>query len=265
MRFATAILAVFVLTGAAQAQTPTPAADAVTVRTLTLVSASLPQAVLQRIVQLLQGGTYAPDELAERVRQNLRDHGYYNARVESPQLTAMRESPRSADVSIHVEPGALYTLGEIEFQGATVFPSNRLRQQFPAQTGALFNATSIGKGLECLKDLYVEEGYLNVGTIPKPRIDDARHVFDLTVDIDEGKPFHFGRLVLDGVEPRAGAGKALLDAWKALQDKRYSRKLLASWLAANTASLPGGALTLHQVAEFPDPDSNLVVVKLQFP
>ena len=65
-------------------------------------------------------------------------------------------------------------------------------------------------------------------------IDEARRIVDLTIDMDEGLPVHYGRLILEGTEPRPGVGKSLLDAWN-LEGKLYNPQVLKEWLAANTS------------------------------
>jgi outer membrane protein assembly factor BamA len=200
------------------AQTSTPPVP-VQVRRLTIISASLPEEDRQWIVHALQGGTYVPEELAERVQQYLREAGYYNARVEDPQLSAVKKSQdgQSADFTAGVNPGPLYALGEITFENTKIFAPNQLRSQFPSKTGEHFNATEIGKGVENLRNLYGSKGYANFVAIPKPQIDEARHIIGLVIDVDEGRPVRFGGLRLEGIEPVAGAGKLLLASWKDMQ------------------------------------------------
>jgi outer membrane translocation and assembly module TamA len=229
------------------AQNSTPPVP-VQVRSLTIISASLPEEDRQRIVHALRGGTYVPEELAERVRQYLRDAGYYNARVEALQLSALKKSQdgRSADFTTEVNPGPLYALGGITFEGAKVFTSDQLRSQFSSKTGEHFNATEIGKGLENLRKLYGSKGYANFVAIPKPQIDEARHIIGLVIDVDEGRPIRFGVLRLEGIEPVAGAGKSLLASWKDIQGKQYNPEVLNTWLESETSDWPHeAAAQLH--------------------
>lgn len=221
------------------AQNSTPPVP-VQVRSLTIHSASLPEADRQRIVHALQGGTYLPEELEERLRQYLRDSGYYNARVEHPQLSAIKKAQdaRSADFIAEVNPGPMYALGEITFENTRVFAPNQLRSQFPSKTGDPFDATDIGKGLENLRNLYGSKGYANFAAIPKPQIDEARHIIRLVVDIDEGRPVSFGGLRLEGIEPVSGAGRSLLDSWENMQARQYNPVALKTWLASETAGWP---------------------------
>jgi outer membrane protein assembly factor BamA len=236
MRLIAAILTLFAFASQGRAQSPlktTP--DGVQVRNLILVSDDLPQADRERVMRCLRGQTYLREEYEERIRQSLRNLGYYNAQVEEATLAEVHEEQtgKSAIVFIKVVSGAQYRLGYMQFKHATLFPSDQLRSQFPIQTGSLYCASSLAYGLEKLRGLYQEKGYINFGAVPLPAIDDARHVVNLSIDLDEGKPYVFGHLVIDGVETRAGAAKDLVESWMSLQGKTYNPELLKTWLRSN--------------------------------
>ena len=270
MRLAAAILTLFVLACPCRPQSLTqspqtgqPPLAGVQVRGLNLSSDDLPPADRERVIRCLKDHDYVPNEFEERTRQSLRDLGYYYARVENAELFEVREgeSGKSASVSIKVEPGAQFRLGFIQFKRATLFPPDQLRSQFPIETGNLFCANCVGYGLEKLKSLYQDKGYINFAAIPIPSVDESRRIVDLTIDIDEGKPYIFGHLTLEGVEPRAGAGKALIESWKSLQGKTYNPELLKSWLASNS---PSGAQNVYSVQAV-ESDPWQVNIRLQFP
>jgi outer membrane translocation and assembly module TamA len=212
------------------------------VRGLTLISSSLPEPERQRIVHGLQRieTDARGEELSERVRKYLRDDGHVSARVEDMLVSGITEtqSRRSADFSVRVEPGARYALGDITFQDAKAFSSDQLRRQFPLRGGELLYAAEMAKGLENLRNLYAAKGYANFGAIEKPMIDKTRHVVDIIIVIDEGRPVSFGSLRLEGMEPFAGAGRSLLASWKDVQGKLYNPEVLRQWLAANTSRWP---------------------------
>jgi outer membrane translocation and assembly module TamA len=264
MRIAAAILTLFFFAspGHSQSATQPPQAE-VQIRSLKIVSDDLPQADRERVMRSLQGQAYFPNEFEERTRMSLRNLGYYNARVDDATLSEIREEKagKSADVSVNVEPGAQYRLGFIQFKHATIFPPDQLRSQFPIQTGSLFSAGSVGYGLEKLKNLYQDKGYINFGAVPVPGVDESRHIVDLTIDLDEGQLYVFGHLILDGVEPRAGAGKALIESWASLQGKTYSPELLKVWLASNWPPAAQNAYSVRTA----ETDPRQVNVFLRFP
>jgi hypothetical protein len=254
--------------GAALAQSPSDTQDVVfQVRKLMIVSSDLPESEQIPIVSKYQGKADDLEELKERIRQDLRDLGYATAAVEDGQIANLSgpADSRSADVTVHVSAGAKYRLGEIRFENASVFPPDQLRKQFPIENGALFNASFIGEGLDNLRKLYASQGYINFGCIPNIAYDEARHTIALTLDFDEGRQFRFGRLLFEGVEPHAGAAKAILAAWPQLEGKVFTFEALAQWMHANDpyltpAETPQELETVHQ-----NPDTRRVDVVLEFP
>ena len=150
------------------------------------------------------------EEDTERVRRALQDRGYFRAGVSDP-ITHIRNEgglsfftfrPRQGkriDIRIPVEEGPRYRLGGVTFTGNTHVPNVKaLRSQFPTKDGELFNATAIGKGLDNLRKAYGSLGYINFTAVPTPRIDDAKHLVYLDIDIDEGKAFTVSRIEFQG-------------------------------------------------------------------
>ena len=260
------VAAIAVLLGAcsavkAQEDTAEPA---VTVHSLTINASDLPAAETQRLAQKFQGGKYVPEELAERVLQAVRDEGYFEAKC---RLDGVKDSEdgQTADIQLRVTAGSQYKLAGIRFTGSTLFPAQQARALFEIEDGALFNATAIGRGLERLKDLYAESGYINVGGVPTPQIDESRHTVALTIDVDQGKQFYFGRLLLDGVEPKAGTAQSLQAAWASLHPKPYSPRVLNDWLTAHAPYWPGEGQPIDHVKSMQNPETQQVDVVVQFP
>jgi outer membrane translocation and assembly module TamA len=208
------------------------------------------------------------DEFQERIRQAFRNLGYFKARVDEPKLSFLRQTQRTTDVvdvSVKVDQGVQYRLGDIRFMRATVFPADRIRPLFQLQAGDLFNPTTFSKGLDNLRQLYATEGYINCVVNPVPQINESHRTIDLVLDIDEGKPYDFGRLFLDATEPHPGAYKALMESWKTLQGKRVNPDLLKSWLATNASEWPGARDFDRIVTYVQQPESHAVDIRLQLP
>ena len=231
---------------------------------LVIESNSLPDADRDRIIRLFQHKTYLQPEIGIRIGIALRNLGYFQAVVDEPTISfpSQGEKKGMAQVTVKVKQRAQYRLGEIHFQKATIFPSTQLRNLFPLRRGDLFNVGKIQGGLEDLRKLYETKGYVNFVLVPETSIDESRRTIDLVVDVDEGKPYNFGKLYLDGVEPYAGAGKALLNSWKPLEGKRYNSLELEHWLLAHHADWKVGTRVSDWMRMAPDPVSPVVNVKL---
>jgi outer membrane translocation and assembly module TamA len=245
IRIFIALLPLLPVTAVAQSQ-PAPPQGVYHIHKLSLESTDLSRPLRQNIVQAFQGGTYNLDALAERVRSKLRESGYEFAEVNGPQISRPRHAKYAcdADVSFEVHAGNQYRLDGIVFtgnNGDTLFPSAQLRAQIPLEDGAIFNATTMGKGLENLRNLYADDGYANFGAIPKLQYDDRRQVVRLTIDMDHGSLVSFGKLFLEGVEPRAGVARQLQASWIELEGRCYNPQLLKDWFKENAASWPSDA------------------------
>jgi Surface antigen variable number repeat len=268
MRIALVLALVSSLVGTAAGQeTPKEPSAPVHLKTLTIQATDLPAANWTAVTSSLEGGTYPLSELQQRIEQKLRDNGYYFAHVDTPRLeNGHREgAAESADVSVSIQAGNQFHTGEITFRGIKAFPKEKLRGLFVIQAGSVFNPTAIGAGLDKLKSLYEADGFADVGAVPSIAVDDAKHIIDVSVEVEEGQPYLFGPLTLEGNEPSPGANKGLLAAWKQLEGKRYNPDLLKKWLAANAPKVAAGAPPIHPHAEgVADPDAHLMDVRLNF-
>ena len=234
----------------------------VRINKLVIESKSLPDADRDRIVRLFEQKRFPKDEdeFRERIRQAVRDLGYFKTVVDEPTFAFPRRG--IANVTVKVNPGAQYRLGQIRFQRATVFPAAQLRDLFSQREGDFFNATEFSRGLDDLRKLYGTRGYVNMVANPVSSIDESRHIIDLVLDVDEGEAYDFGRLYLQGVEPYPGAGKALQDSWKPLEGKRYNPVELQHWLLANHFDWKVSALASDSIRTTEDPRSLVVNVTL---
>ncbi len=150
------------------------------------------------------------DEDTERVRQAYRDRGYFKAETSDAQtrvrdagginpFTLRPSTGKRIDILMPVEEGERYRLGGITFKGNKSVPNTKaLRAQFAQKDGEYFNATMFSKGLKDLQKAYGSLGYINMVANPIPRIDEAKKLVYLDIDIDEGKPFYVSRIEFTG-------------------------------------------------------------------
>jgi outer membrane translocation and assembly module TamA len=250
--------------GLGQQPVSTPSANNIRINKLVIESNTLPDADREQIIDSFQQKTYFQPEIGARIEIALRNLGYFKTVVHEPSVSVIAENngTKVADLIVNVDPGSQYRLREIHFRNATVFPSPQLRELFALQDGDLFNVTKFSEGLDNLRKLYGTQGYVNCVANPVATIDESHHVIDLDLSLDEGKPFNFGQLYLEGVEPHAGAGKALLDSWKSLEGKRYNPDDLHQWLLANGSSWHVNPQNPYAIKIAQKPDAHVVNVTL---
>lgn len=102
-------------------------------------------------------------------------------------------------VTVEVVEGEAYTLGEISVETEAA-PASQLLKAAKLTTGDLANFEEIKAGLERMCALIRRNGYLQAAATSDRHIDDAKKVVNLTVLIDPGPRFVFGKLHLVGLD-----------------------------------------------------------------
>jgi outer membrane protein insertion porin family len=151
------------------------------------------------------------NEDAERVRYAYQQKGYYKALVSDPK-TQIRDVHRTfripliqkasgkvVDITIPIEEGDQYRLKKITFSGNKAITNTAaLRAQFTMKDGDIFDVEKVRKGLDGLRKVYGEFGYINFTPVPDTQIDDDKKEITLAIDLDEGKPFFVRRIEFQG-------------------------------------------------------------------
>ncbi len=152
------------------------------------------------------------EEAWEEDRQNLKEfylnHGFVDIKIGQPTVELIAKKPDAktlkkqkfrAKITIPVEEGEPYVLGSVTVEGAEVFPAELLAARVGAEASKAYSFKVIDAGLEAIRDLYHNRGYIYAYTneVRKKR-EDEDHVVDVVVDVFEGDRFRLGRLEFSG-------------------------------------------------------------------
>jgi len=140
-------------------------------------------------------------EVLERVRAGWQNHGYFKAEVSGDAKT-LATSATSIQLAlfVHVDENAQYRLGGITFKNNKVLSNSaKLRDVFPIKDGEIFSREKIAEGLENLRKVYGEFGFINYTGVPSTTFDDEKKQLYLEINADEGKQFYVGRINVEGI------------------------------------------------------------------
>ncbi len=154
------------------------------------------------------------EEDKDRIRDAYQQKGYFTARVVEHDMK-MRDVGGSgmkiplfkpnkpgkrADLTLTVEEGKQYHLNTINFVGVKLFktPDALMRPLFQMQQGDVFSTAKLRKGMENLRKLYGEFGYIDFVPEPVPEPIPGTDKIDLTFNVDEGKQFFVRRIDFSG-------------------------------------------------------------------
>jgi outer membrane protein assembly factor BamA len=263
---------VLILVTSLFAQSPTQRREVV-IGSLSLSGVSqAAQADQQDVVNELKSqccNTSKPEEIKQRIVYAFQERGYFKAKVESLEVVPASQGAenRTIHVSATVKEGRQYRLQGIGFSGAKAFSNNQLRDTFAIADGDIFNTEKIRRGLDDLRKLYVSQGYLNFTPVPNTEANDDTSQISMSIDLDEGKQFHFhfGKLVLDGEEPQAGTGAKLIAAWSPYEGKPYDPQTVDQYWQSIRTLLPPGTRQENTLTQVFDRQAEIVVLRIELP
>ena len=161
--------------------------------------------------------TYDPGKLDEdrsRVQVFFQEHGYFTARVTDAMVTMRKTGGEgmhipliypnkpgtSADIKVDLEEGKLYHLNNITFSGVKFFrtPEALMTPLFQMAKGDVFSTAKLRKGLENMRKLYGDFGFIDFVAEPSfdPMPDSGQ--IDMSLSVDEGKQFFVRRIDFSG-------------------------------------------------------------------
>lgn len=146
------------------------------------------------------------EEDRDNVRDLYRKIGYKNVVLGEPKVEVKATNPNAADVrnqkrrlflTIPVEEGARWKLGDIMIEGNETFPDEALLAQFKQPRGGWLRASVIDDGVETITEFYKNSGHLFAQVVPVITERDEQTA-DVTVQVDEGDQYKVGRLEFEG-------------------------------------------------------------------
>jgi outer membrane protein insertion porin family len=149
---------------------------------------------------LTSSGTYREDAFQhdlQGVQFVYGDRGYLFAKLEKP---AVQLSPdrRFVYLTIRVEEGNQYRIGDIKFSGDLGRDESELRKRVQVQRGELFARSRIGKDLIAVADVYRDEGHAYANVTPLTDVDEKNRIVHLTYDVQPGQKVKFERIDIVG-------------------------------------------------------------------
>ncbi len=143
---------------------------------------------------------YAKDKLSgdlENVRSYYLDRGYLEFNIESTQVSL---SPDKKDMylTIMIHEGEPYTISGVHLSGDLLDREAELKKRVGVKAGQRFSATKLKDTTKAIVDKLGEYGYAFATVNALPRIDQAHHTVDLTLQVDPGRRVYVRRINITG-------------------------------------------------------------------
>jgi outer membrane protein assembly factor BamA len=212
----------------------------------------------------------SPKEIEEWLRSPWLDEGYFKVKVSVEAKPVGSGDDGRYAITAHVDEGLQYRVGRIDFraipgtdyekvdtpvdrptlrklsdardtesidQHSPVFSPEELRNSVPLQEGDVLNVEKVREGLEALKRLYGEHGYIDFVSVPETEIDDEHQTVSLVFDLDEERQYRIGKIEVFGLDTKSES--ALV--WKIKTGEVFNNEALQAFFDENQRNFPAGS------------------------
>lgn len=121
------------------------------------------------------------------------NEGYVQAKIDRPQVYVTPDK-KAIFISIRVEEGDQFQVGNVDFTGDLLFPRSELFESTHIQEQDIFRYQVLQEDLRNLQAKYGDLGYAYANPIPKTVIRESERVVDITFDIDKGHKVYLGHI-----------------------------------------------------------------------
>ena len=138
------------------------------------------------------------DDDLGKLRDYYKEHGYLDVEIAEDKITFDYPKADRLVITIRVNEGRQYRLGDIAFKGNKLY-SERLLRLLPRQRkGMVFVPSKLDKDVEALEDFYGRDGYLDtrIRLIRKPNLQTG-HI-DVEYQITESEKFQVETINIEG-------------------------------------------------------------------
>ncbi len=150
----------------------------------------------------LLGQGFAPHRFRQILDTNIRpvyeDRGMYRVRFSSVSLA--RSSPAAVAVTVAIDEGPTFTLGEVQLEGEDL-PVSAMLKAANFNKGEVAGWSEIQRAILQMEFQLKRRGYLEASATPERILNDSARTIDLRIAFARGPLYRFGQLRIEGLPP----------------------------------------------------------------
>lgn len=131
------------------------------------------------------------------IRMIYMSQGYVQVKIDRPQIYVTPDK-KGIYVTIRVEEGDQYFVGEVDFAGDLLFTKDELFAVTKIEENNIFATDVLQKDLGELQAKYGDLGYAYTNVIPRWNFDEKNKKVNLVFEIDKGNKVYYGRFTMVG-------------------------------------------------------------------
>jgi hemolysin activation/secretion protein len=187
--------------------------------------------------------------ITEQVRPLYLQNGHLRAQFAAPEPRFNGDPnqplPSQVDVTLPIDPGPAYKLGQVTWTGNTVITQAPLDSLITVKKGDVVDGMALTAVWQRVEREYARRGYVDAKIDPQPQYSDGDSTVSFRVDINEGPLYHMGKLVITGLS--LDAERALRVVWKLVPGDVFDGAYVDDMLAKLEKPTPDvfGKLPIH--------------------
>lgn len=147
-------------------------------------------------IGFLRSGKLTEEKLAEdmeKIAAFYRDNGFLDVTVEQPTIEVVGDR---FTISIDVQENQKYYMGDITFEGNTLFSDTYLAALMKLQKGEIYNLANGEESMQNLYTVYADEGYIYCSIVPVENVRDS--IIDIVYTFKESSPANINLVTITG-------------------------------------------------------------------
>jgi outer membrane protein insertion porin family len=150
---------------------------------------------------LTGSGRFKDDDFEDdldKLRDAYREEGFLDVQIRPDLIRFNYPNPRRLDITIVINEGRQYRIGDITITGAEIYPSQLLRLALRQRPGMVYVPSKLAEDVEALEKFYGREGYLDtqVRLLRRPNLTTGD--IDLEYQVNESEQFYVESINIEG-------------------------------------------------------------------
>lgn len=137
-------------------------------------------------------------EDVERLKAYYREQGYLDVEIPDAGIRFLYPDDDRLDIVIEIREGREYQVGEVSFQGVTLFPPAAIRSTLELQTGDVFAPSKLDEDVQTIQDIYGSRGYLETRVRPERIANLETGRIDINYRVNESDRFRVESISIEG-------------------------------------------------------------------
>lgn len=150
---------------------------------------------------LTGGGKYKEDEFQDdlvSLKDFYKNEGYLDITIDESKIDFQYPKPNRLELTLELVEGPRYYVGDIAFEGNTIFTSEELRRSLRLRSGDIFSPEKVDEAIQAVRDYFGSQGYLET-FVRAERVPNLQtRDIDLNFLINESEKFYVESINIEG-------------------------------------------------------------------